>query len=537
MLTRRSFGRKLRCASFAPHSFVVRFHKAHPTSITKNSSTKAWMNRLRAINILSLAQAYHSLQAQDYMRLLDHWGIQIKDDEVEDLAPLVNLLQAWENNRYILDGFYVGYKIPQIGKEFDLLRIGEEFVVNIELKRSSTEEKIKRQLIRNNYYLSAIGKPVYGWSFVSSTQQLYFLDSSNTIQRVDISHLTQSLGNQVLCNIANIDSLFNPSVYLVSPFNSTDKFINDEYFLTQQQERIKSNVFNAMQDSTQPRFISITGSAGTGKTLLVYDIAKEIIRIKKRSLIVHCGYLNEGQEILRDNYGWEIIPIKRYKNYDLSNYDVLIVDEAQRIYLDQLDVIVGIIQSINGKCIFAYDRRQTLAAWEEQRKIHDKIVALGNIETYKLTEKIRTNKEIASFIRALFNKNRPLPSTSGENIKLSYFSSTDDAKAYLESMRINGWEVLRFTPSQYNNEHHKTYSAPQYKTSHGVIGQEFDNVAVVIDQFFSYSEDGELIYKGGAYYHPVKMLFQNITRTRMKLNVVVIGNTELLNRCASMLRN
>lgn len=494
------------------------------------------MNRLRAVNILSLAQAYHSLHAQDYARLLNHYGIEIKDDEVEDLASLVNSLQAWVNNRYILDGFYVGYKIPQIGKEFDLLRIGEEFVVNIELKRSSTEEKIKRQLIRNNYYLSAIGKPVYSWSFVSSTQQLYFLNSSNTIQLVDTSHLNQSLGNQVIGNIGNINHLFNPSVYLVSPFNSTDKFINEEYFLTQQQEGIKSSIFNVMQDSSQSRFVSITGSAGTGKTLLVYDIAREIMRINKRPLIVHCGYLNEGQQILRDNYGWEIIPIKLYKNYDLSNYDALIIDEAQRIYPDQLDAMVGIIQSINGKCIFAYDRRQTLAAWEEQRKIHDKIVAIGNIETYKLTEKIRTNKEIASFIRALFNKNKPLPSTAGENIEISYFSSSDDAKSYLESIRVKGWEVLRFTPSQYNNEHHETYSSLQNKTSHGVIGQEFDNVAVVIDQFFSYSQNGELIYKGGAYYHPVKMLFQNITRTRIKLNVVVIGNSELLNRCASMLQ-
>jgi AAA domain len=494
------------------------------------------MNKLRAANILSLAQAYHSLHTQDYTRLLNHYGIEIKDDEVKDLASLVNSLQAWANNRYVLDGFYVGYKIPQIGKEFDLLRIGEEFVVNIELKRSSTEEIIKRQLVRNKYYLSAIGKPVYSWSFVSSTKQLYFLDSSNTIQLVDISHLSQSLGNQAIVNIGNINNLFNPSVYLVSPFNSTDKFMNEEYFLTQQQEEIKSNIFNAMQDSSQSRFVSITGSAGTGKTLLVYDIAKEIIRINKRPLIVHCGHLNEGQQKLRNNYGWEIIPIKEYKNHDLSNYDALIVDETQRIYPDQLDAMVGIIQSINGKCIFAYDSRQTLSAREEQRKIHDKIVAIGNIETYKLTEKIRTNKEIASFIRALFNKNEPLASTAGENIEISYFSSADDARAYLESIRIKGWEVLRFTPSQYENEHHETYSSVQNKTSHGVIGQEFDNVAVVIDQFFSYSQNGELIYKGGAYYHPVKMLFQNVTRTRIKLNVVVIGNSDILNRCASMLQ-
>jgi len=53
---------------------------------------------------------------------------------------------------------------------------------------------------------------------------------------------------------------------------------------------------------------------------------------------------------------------------------------------------------------------------------------------------------------------------------------------------------------------------------------------------FSYAEDGKLVYNGGAYYHPVKMLFQNITRARKRLNVVIIDNEVLLNRCISILR-
>jgi len=73
------------------------------------------------------------------------------------------------------------------------------------------------------------------------------------------------------------------------------------------------------------------------------------------------------------------------------------------------------------------------------------------------------------------------------------------------------------------------------KTSHRVIGQEFDNVVITIDQFFSYNKDGELIYRGGSYYEPVKMLFQNITRTRKRLSVVIIDNSEILDRCISVL--
>lgn len=42
-----------------------------------------------------------------------------------------------------LDAFYVGYSIPQVGKEFDLIRLAEtphkKYIINIELKSESNE--------------------------------------------------------------------------------------------------------------------------------------------------------------------------------------------------------------------------------------------------------------------------------------------------------------------------------------------------------------------------------------------------------------
>lgn len=37
------------------------------------------------------------------------------------------------------DGYYVGYAIKQIGKEFDLLRFGDDKILNIELKIDNKE--------------------------------------------------------------------------------------------------------------------------------------------------------------------------------------------------------------------------------------------------------------------------------------------------------------------------------------------------------------------------------------------------------------
>lgn len=481
-------------------------------------------------------QAYGSLDKEIYTKYLNHYDIDIKNDEVVDLKSLIDNLRAHTSNNNIFNGFFVGYKIPQIGKEFDLLRFGREYVINLELKSKSTNEKIKKQLIRNKYYLSYSGNHLHNLTYVSSTEKIYMLNNENDLEEVDFSFLVNLLINQTIDYIDDADELFNPSDYLVSPFNSTDKFLSNNYFLTSQQERIKNQVIQSLIDENKYSFISVTGSAGTGKTLLIYDIVKKLKEDKKKTLIIHCGNLNNGQTTL-NGHGWEIIPIKSIKHYDLSNYDAVIIDEAQRIRSSQLEAIVEHIKLINGFCIFSYDKLQTLSSWEERNDIDAKIIDIDNIVKHKLSEKIRTNKEIAIFIRSLFNNKRNFNVINKGNIVLNYFESLEDAKKYLDALDELEWEVLRFTPSQYNQEHHEKYSDDSKRSSHNVIGQEFDGVAVTIDKYFSYNEAGELIYKGTAYYQPVKMLFQNITRTRKKLNLVIIDNEEILARCVSILHH
>ncbi|WCE94576.1 DNA/RNA helicase domain-containing protein [Acidithiobacillus ferriphilus] len=484
---------------------------------------------MRYINILSLVEAYRHLDGEVYKKYLKHHGICLKNEEIEDLESLLESMHS-ASNMNDFNWFFVGYKIPQIGKEFDLLRFGRDSIINLELKSASTPENINKQLKRNRYYLSYMGKEVHNLTYVSRDNKLYILDRENELSEVDFSYLGDLLRNQKVDYIENIDELFNPSSYLVSPFNSTAKFIEGCYFLTAQQEDIKCQVMQSLLDKRRYNFISITGSAGTGKTLLVYDIVKTLNEENKNPLLIHCGNLNEGQHSLNIN-GWVIIPIKHLESYNLLEYDAVIIDEAQRIYPNQLDKVIEQIKQGTGSCIFSYDKVQTLAKSEENNDIDSKIKEINQIYTYILSEKIRTNKEISTFIKMLFNSKRNLPNPSNTNIELNYFKSPESAKEYLETLDKCEWEVLRFTPSQHNSEYHEKYSDVTKKTSHKVIGQEFDGVAVIIDKYFSYNEYGKLIYRGRAYYDPEKMLFQNITRTRKKLKLVVIDNEEILARC------
>lgn len=488
---------------------------------------------MKPVNVFSLLQARSALNDDSFNSYLQHHEIAVKSAELGDLEALANTIRGTGASVRDLNDFYVGYKIPQIGKEFDLLKFCHDSIINIELKSNSEPTKIHAQLLRNKYYLSFIGKPVCAITFVSLSGDLYFLADDDRLQTISPSQLQKFISKHTADEAIAPDSLFNPSDYLVSPFNSTLKFLAGEYFLTHQQEEFKGQILNSINSAPGAKFIAITGSAGTGKTLLTFDIAKYLLATGNKVLIIHCGQLNEGHHSLVKN-GWTICPIKDYKSCDITQFDAVILDEAQRIYKDQLNDIVSSAISAKCTCIFSYDKIQTLSSWEAKNDIAGEINSIASIVNYRLSEKIRTNKEIANFIKLLFNNKKAGQVQKSKNIQINYFDNIEDAKVYLSGLNGAEWKVLRFTPSQYKKEHHEKYFDVWSKTSHEVIGQEFDSVAIAVDKFFKYDDTGDLIYGGGAYYAPTKMLFQNITRARRRLNLVVIENQAVLNRCLSI---
>ena len=58
----------------------------------------------------------------------------LKKHEIRNMKSFCAIMS--ENGVSIrgFDGFFVSYSIPQIGKEFDLLRFGRNYILNIELK-------------------------------------------------------------------------------------------------------------------------------------------------------------------------------------------------------------------------------------------------------------------------------------------------------------------------------------------------------------------------------------------------------------------
>lgn len=228
------------------------------------------------------------------------------------------------------DCCYLDYSIPQISKEFDLLRFSKSEILNVEFKsRPIPMQKIEKQLIQNKNYLNSLPfNQIACFSYVvdGETSHLYKLSEDNKLvvsTPVELMHHFESIGIPQ----KNIDDLFDPCQYLVSPFNDTQRFLRGAYFLTDQQAEFEKNV-----ETSQNSFFSIAGGAGTGKTLLAYDIAKNMMNNHQNVCVVHCGIINDGQDELVQN-GWDIWDLKKFmKDYaQMSNYDFIVIDEAQRI--------------------------------------------------------------------------------------------------------------------------------------------------------------------------------------------------------------
>jgi AAA domain len=454
-------------------------------------------------NIKHILDTYLNLRSDVFDKVLDCENLAIDKSELGDINKLFIELEKLIEDNYIFDGYHINYSIPQISKEFDLLRIGGNYILDIEIKSQPIDIiKIKKQLIQNTYYLKFINENVYCYTYIASVNKLYYLDKVNLIE-CNFANLYKHICNQEVIIGQNINKLFNPSNYLISPFNSTDEFVSQAYFLTSQQDDFKTQI-EKLITSPKYMFFAITGAAGTGKTLLVYDIVSSYLQ---ESLIIHCGILNNGQYLLRDKYNWNIISIKDYAQIDFSKYSIVIIDEAQRIRPNQFDLIVKMVKSNNSTCIFSYDSSQCLRIEEIHNNIDSRIQGLVQ-KKFSLSDKIRTNKGIANFIRGLLNSKFKSPDIDRENIDVKYFQKASEVRSYLCYLSQSDWKVINYTPSKHQNLTYDKYFISETDNAHQAIGQEFNNVVVVIDGHFTYSDNGFLSTKGykySPYYSQLRM--------------------------------
>lgn len=494
----------------------------------------------RPINIYSLSRIHeeapfnivekHSSQKSDIQRTQFH--------EIESLRRFADALLVAGVSLDECDGFFYSFHIPQIGKEFDLLKFTDKLCLNIELKSTAVpEEQTLSQLLKNRHYLSHLGKRLALYSVVTDSMSCYKLSLNDELVDVEFDEIVSAIRSIKTEYTEHIDNLFRASDYLVSPLNSPSRFIQGEYFLTQAQEQVKKSVLNGVDRAFLGSYFHITGKPGTGKTLLLYDIAKTLSKNGK-TVIIHCGKLSPGQDKIRseiDNLNIISALQLRDADFSLSDYAYILVDESHRIYTKQFEAICESVCENDQICIFSSDPEQVLSASEKRDDIVSKIKDLSLDGEYTLSEKIRTNRELHSFIMCMKDlTHRPKVPMDYSSVDLNYANTTQEAQSLLEYYRNKGFKFINYSKSNYEPSPFSMYTE-DYDTHH-VIGQEFDKVVMLLDDSFYYDEDGKLQgiqHPNPNYLYP-NLFYQGVTRVREQLALIVVNAPELFEKITSI---
>ena len=447
-----------------------------------------------------------------------------------EISDINLLLKHIELNDLQSKNFLYGYVVPQLSKEFDLLKVSSDKCVDIELKSEPVPiSKIKKQLVQNRHYLNIISSNIFLFTYVSSNNTLYTL-TNGEVEEVSFDILKATLefeGEQI-----DLDNVFTPSNILVSPLNNPDKFIEGKYLLTDHQQVIKDRILDYIKDVGDERFFGLTGSAGTGKTLLIYDIAKELSSTKK-VLMVHSGIKCRGHyHISRCLPNLKIIEAKELRFREIKDVDLIIIDEAHRLYESLYDKVVRWTKRAKSICVFSLDSSQKMSISENKRNTDENIKTICGENIAELTGKIRTNKNISLFIRCLLDLSKYQKNYEFKDVNVLFEPNEKKASDLAQKIKNElGYTYISYTPSSYSRE--LDYQNHGVNT-HEVIGQEYDEVVMILNHHFYY--DGNIL---NATNHPnpdylfVKLLSQGLTRARSKI-CLIVTTEDLLNRVLSL---
>ena len=446
----------------------------------------------------------------------------LKAHEIKTLLSFCNRMMKKGCTLEDFNGYFIGYSIRQIGKEFDLLKFTRNYILNIELKAEllieDKEEKIIKQMRTNHYYLNAISRKIIIFTYVENDGIYHYLPESNSLQRVSDSYAAQQMMDAKEDRTFDPDQRFIPSAYLISPYDNVGKFLHDQYFLTTAQNAIKKEILDLVYQNKY-RLYTLQASTGTGKTLLLYDIAKEMMDQKKAVRILHTQPLNPGQQELIQKHQWDILSLYNTP-FDAicDSIDLLCIDEAQLLSKEQLYTILLLSKQKQVPILFAYDPKQ------EQYRVPSFDLAeyiqeiLPNIEICqnKLTNKIRTNKEMADFIDNVMKLDSNHNNDSFHNISIDYITNPDTLDNYKKVLQKEGYDVIDVT----------SLSLQEFD------GQEYKKAALILDQSFYYEQN--VLHSTN---QKEEVLYQVITRVMDELKIIVIQNPAFYQSLLGIIKN
>ncbi|MCR5420721.1 MAG: ATP-binding protein [Lachnospiraceae bacterium] len=474
---------------------------------------------MKTINIYALTRINNPEEQSRFERQMSRrpYFLKIKQWETSGLLLLADQLYEKLGNITLLNFFY-SFSIPKLGKEFDLLRINCDTVINIELKSHSVNsEKIKYQLQLNRNYLASLNKTIRSYTYISSENQLFRLSNSGNLISESFDTLVKDILKQTDCINDNIEQFFKEEQYLISPLTAPDRFLKGHYFLTSQQKDIKKQILSNIQNTKSENYIihGFTGLPGTGKTLLLYDLAMDLTKVSKRACILHFGsfpdemkYLNDRLKRIDFNPG-----IISEMDSMLSYYNYIFIDEGHRMSLSLLNRLRDYSKKNKIPIIISYDYEAIISPKERPADTGEVIDSLPDIIKYRLTNRIRMNSQLSSFICCLMKLTGIHRLHSYPSVSLYYASNDQEADILLEDCIFNGYTHI--------------------SGKNDISRREFIKVVMTINEDFYYDQEG-FLRNNICSESRVRQLFHGLNRARYGLAIIVVNNPVIFNILLSL---
>ena len=423
--------------------------------------------------------------------------LKVRAWEINSMRALVDQLEKYMPEVYRLRLFY-SFQILRLGKEFDLLQVKENQIVNIELKSGAvSEDAIRRQLIQNRYYLSILGRPVRSYTYISSQNRLVRLTNHDHIVEAEWEQLCAELQEKSADFSGDLEDLFQAEWYLISPLTQPERFLKKEYFLTAQQKDIERQILKSIRIK-RGGYYHFSGLPGTGKTLLLYDIAMKLSG-RQMVCIIHCGASGQEWKRLHERLRrivW-VSDSQITAEMRLDEYGTVLVDEAHLLDKETLDNIV----EAAGKrpVIFTSDCEDQLSPEEVDQSVKLGIAKLPEIQTFRLTNRIRTNEEISSFVQNMmhipdYKSGRRFP-----HVTVFYANDDQEAANLIQDAKKQGYQHLLESE---------------------VAEKAYDSVAMILDGNYFYDSKKYLRSKK----RTVRNLFHQLNSAKEKLMLIVKDN-------------
>ena len=444
----------------------------------------------RKQNLPNLSRLEYHLSGREKPLKMRTW-------EINSMRALVDQLEKYMPEVYRLRLFY-SFQILRLGKEFDLLQVKKNQIVNIELKSGVvSEDAIRRQLIQNRYYLAILGRPVRSYTYISSQNRLVRLTNHDHIVEAEWEQLCAELQEKSADFSGNLEDLFQAEWYLISPLTQPERFLKKEYFLTAQQKDIERQILKSIRIK-RGGYYHFSGLPGTGKTLLLYDIAMKLSG-RQMVCIIHCGASGQEWKRLHERLRrivW-VSDSQITAEMRLDEYETVLVDEAHLLDKETLENIV----KAAGKrpVIFTSDCEDQLSPEEVDQSVKLGIAKLPEIQTFRLTNRIRTNEEISSFVQNMmhipdYKSGRRFP-----HVTVFYANDDQEAANLIQDAKKQGYQHLLESE---------------------VAEKAYDSVAIILDGNYFYDSKKYLRSKK----RTVRNLFHQLNSAKEKLMLIVKDN-------------